>query len=313
LPETAHLAVLVSESVVSVGGTASSEVFVLIQNVQPEIQGFQLRLGFDPQIVHVADSDGNAANGTQVAVMAFPEDPQVRDARHGGTQQVLDNRADNDAGEIVLTVSQQGNPLLHQTQAWLKVAAITWTGQEEGSSAIAIDNNSRFAAADGRSIAPDATHHGMVSVRMPGRIEGTVKLQGRIEHRDTLVTSTLAATRVDKTHTQLDGRFSVTTSHGEGFYTLTAFAPGYLIAQANRPVKLTVGSVVNLGEATLAGGDANGDDRIDIRDLVYVAYHVDEYDALADINGDSRVDILDLSLVAENFGQVGPTTWHIGD
>ncbi len=312
LPGTSHLAVLVSESVVSIGGTASSKVFVLIKDVQPGIQGFQLRLRFDPQIVHVADSDDDATNGTQVAVMAFPANSQARYPQLGGTQQVLDNQANNDTGEIALAVSQQGAPLLHQAQAWLKVATITWTGQDEGNSAIAIDNSSRFTAADGRLIAPDATHNGAVFVRVPGRIEGAVKLQGRTVHRDTLVASTLAATRVDETHTNRDGRFSVTASHGEGFYTLTAFAPGYLVAQVNRPVKLTVGSVIHLGEATLAGGDANGDNRIDIRDLAYVAYHVDKYDAKADINGDGRVDVLDLSLIAENFGQVGPTAWHIG-
>jgi hypothetical protein len=301
----------VSESVLSVGGTASSEVFVLIKD-EPAIEGFRLHLGFDPQIVHVVDSDGDATNGTQVAVMALWADAPSRDPLLGSTLQVLDNEADNNAGEIVLGMSRQGVPLFHQTQAWLKVATITWTGQDEGSSEIAIDDSSQFTVLDGRTMVPDTTQHGAVHVRLPGRIEGAVRLQGRTEHRDTLVTSTLVAMRVDETHTSGDGRFSVTTSHGEGFYTLTAFAPGYLVAQANRPVKLTVGSVIRLGEATLAGGDANGDNRIDIRDLAYVAYHADGYDAKADINGDGRVDILDLSMIAENFGLVGPTAWQAG-
>ncbi len=71
--------------------------------------------------------------------------------------------------------------------------------------------------------------------------------------------------------------------------------------------------MVHLGEITLLGGDVNDDNRIDIRDLSYVAWHFDGYDARADINGDGQVDILDLSLTAGNFGRIGPTTWHVPD
>ena len=69
--------------------------------------------------------------------------------------------------------------------------------------------------------------------------------------------------------------------------------------------------MIDLGEVTLYGGDATGDNRIDIRDLSYVAWHFDSGDAKADLNGDGQVDILDLSLVAGNFGRVGPTVWRV--
>ena len=69
--------------------------------------------------------------------------------------------------------------------------------------------------------------------------------------------------------------------------------------------------VIDIGTVTLLGGDVNGDDRVDIRDLSYVAWHFDEYDEKADINQDGQVDILDLTLTAGNFGQVGPTVWTV--
>jgi hypothetical protein len=74
---------------------------------------------------------------------------------------------------------------------------------------------------------------------------------------------------------------------------------------------VTLDTVVDAGAVTLVGGDVNGDQAIDIRDVSYVAYHFDQYDPQADVNGDGVVDILDLTLVAGNFGQVGPTAWTL--
>jgi hypothetical protein len=68
-----------------------------------------------------------------------------------------------------------------------------------------------------------------------------------------------------------------------------------------------------LAPVTLLGGDVNGDNLIDIRDLSYVAYHLGGPDAQADINGDGKVDILDLTMIAGNFGIKGPTLWPISD
>jgi hypothetical protein len=305
LPGTSYLAIQVSESVVSVGGTASSEVFVFFKDVQPGISGYHLSLRFDPQIVGIVDADGNAANGTQVA----PSDFFV--SLQGGRQRVAENRVDNGAGEISLTVMQEGSTPVDGTPSWRRVATLTWAGQREGNSVVSVGGDSHFVGRDGRTFAPDAANNGTVFVRLPGRVRGRVVLQGRIENGSAQVTSSLATARADTANADTDGRFALTTSHGEGFYTLVASAPGYLSAAGHRPVKLTVGSAIDLGEVTLYGGDVNGDDRIDVRDLSYVAWHLNADDARADINGDGQVDILDLSLIAGNFGRVGPTVWQI--
>ncbi len=51
--------------------------------------------------------------------------------------------------------------------------------------------------------------------------------------------------------------------------------------------------------------DVNGDGRVNILDLTFVASHFGKEDAppAADVNGDGRVNILDLTLVASHFGE----------
>jgi hypothetical protein len=301
LPGTAHLAVLISESAVPVGGTASSEVFVHLEDVHPGIVRLRLVLRFDPQIVHVQDQA--EANGTQIALSTFFE----------GTQTAIENQADNTRGEIALTLVQTAGTPVTETASWQKVATIVWMGRQAGNSALTIGGQSHFTNSDGQAHPANALHHGTAFARLPGQIRGHVWLQGRSEHGNTRISGSLAATHVDRSYTAQDGSFVLTASHGEGFYTLSASAPGYLTATSSRPIKLTVGSEVALEPVTLLGGDVNGDSSINIRDLSYVAYHLDEPDVQSDLNGDGRVDILDLTLIAGNFGTVGPTTWPISD
>lgn len=302
-PGTAHLAVLVSECVVPVGGAASSEVLVHLEDVRPGIVRLRLVIEFDPQVVHVQDADNDAGNGTQIGLATFFD----------GTQRVVENLVDNAQGKITLTLAQgEGSPV-EQIASWAKLASIVWIGQRAGNSSLRISEQSRFTAADGQAYPPSALHHGTAFVRLPGQIRGRVELQGRTAHGNTLVTSSLSATRTDRSYTELNGSFAITVSHGEGFYTLSASAAGYLTAIGDRPIKLTVGSEIELEPVTLLGGDVNGDNRIDIRDLSYVAYHLDAPDAQSDVNGDAQVDILDLTMIAGNFGTTGPTTWPISD
>lgn len=297
---TAHLAIRVSDCVVSVGGTASSEVLVFLQDIRPGINGLHLSLRFDPQVVQLLDADGNTDNGIQIAPATFLN----------ASQQVTENRVDNVAGQVSLTVTQEGSAPVQGNASWLKVATLTWIGQREGNSVVVVGDASHFTTPDGQRFAPNAAHNGTVFARAAGQIRGTVRLQGREEAGSAMVTSSLAVARTDQVRTAPDGHFALTPSYGEGFYTLVASAPGYLSAEIERPVKLTVGSAIDLGEVTLYGGDATGDNRIDVRDLSMVAWHLGTNDARADINGDGQVDILDLTLVAGNFGRVGPTAWE---
>ena len=302
-PVTAHLAILVTESVVPVGAKGRSEVLVFLQDVNPGIQTLELVLSYNPNIVQIADADGEAGNGVQVTLASFFGDGQV----------VTTNQADNAAGRLVLALAAGKGPAIQQTDTWKKIATITWVGRQEGNSVVAVQSATNFASEDGRRIAPDAAHNGTLFVRQPGKITGTVKVQGRQAGSGVVVSSLLSKTNVDQAQTDRNGRFVIVTSHGEGFYTLLATMPGYLSATGERPVKVTVGSAIDLGTVTLLGGDVNGDDRVDIRDLSYIAWHFDQADTQADFNQDGRVDILDLTLTAGNFGKSGPTTWLLPD
>ena len=55
-----------------------------------------------------------------------------------------------------------------------------------------------------------------------------------------------------------------------------------------------------------ANGDVNGDGRVNILDLAYVASRFGSSAPTADLNGDGRVDMLDLVVVANSYGQDEP-------
>jgi hypothetical protein len=289
-PVVDQLSVLVDEVIVPVGGQATSQVFVALVDSEGAVVSFEIHLLFDPEVVQVATEEPLAvqtANSVQIEAV------------------------DNDEGRIVLVLPERDEALFHPAPAWDRIATITWMGLTEGQSTIVVGEETQFGTVDGGTRAAGRSYDGVVLVRLPGSIQGQVILQGRETFEDISVSGSLSSTRFDREATNAEGRFTLTTSHGEGFYTVMVAMPGYLSAQSDRPVKVTVDSVVDIGEVTLYGGDVNGDNQIDIRDLAYVAWHFEEYDVKADINQDGQVDILDLTLTAGNFGKVGPTVWAV--
>ena len=300
LPGSQRTAVLVSEAVLPVGGTKSSDVLISFQGSSSGIRQLELHLVFDPTIVRVVDADANGANGIQVAPSSSFANLQVRA-----------NQVDNETGTIVLVLADINALSVSQENEWLKVATIVWQALDVGQSTVAVGAETLFTTIDNAELPAQVTYHGTVLVRAQGQIQGTVILQGRTIHSQVSVSAILVAARVDRVSAADDGRFALTTSHGEGFYTLGAYAPGYLTAESDGPVRVTMDGIVDAGSVTLLGGDANGDNRIDIRDLSFIAWHFDKYDPAADINKDGVVDISDLTLAASNSGHVGPTTWSV--
>lgn len=298
---TAHIAVLIGDAVIPVGDKAVSEVFVSIRDFEPGVLAVKLDISFDPEIIQVADADRDPSNGTQISPATF----------FVSSQKVDLNQVDNAMGKISLALSEQGGDPVQRTESWRKVAAITWLAEEEGKSVVSIDRTTQFITSEEQLLEPDETNDGVVFSRAPGAIAGIVELQGKGNHENVLVSASLASARVDRTQADATGRFRIATSHGEGFYTLVATAPGYLSAESDRPIKVTVGTVTEVSKAILLGGDVNNDNCVDIRDLSYIAWRFESYEAEADINRDGQVDILDLSLTAGNFGQCGPTSWEV--
>jgi YVTN family beta-propeller protein len=59
---------------------------------------------------------------------------------------------------------------------------------------------------------------------------------------------------------------------------------------------------------TPARGDVNGDGRVNMLDLAYVASRFGSSTPAADLNGDGKVDIFDLVIIADNYGRDRPAT-----
>jgi hypothetical protein len=86
---------------------------------------------------------------------------------------------------------------------------------------------------------------------------------------------------------------------------------GYLKTQKTNVY--VVGATVSLGSTELKGGDINGDNNINILDIVSIIskYGTTGWAASqpADINDDGNVNIFDLTIAAGNFGRYGPVNW----
>lgn len=139
---------------------------------------------------------------------------------------------------------------------------------------------------------------------LPGAqtLSGRVMLQGRATHTGSLVASGAASVS-----TQADGSFSLPLPPGT--YAITASRPKYLSRQTS--VTLVVGGE-SLPSTTLLGGDATGDNRVNLSDLVIVGANyglTPPADARADLNEDGAVNLFDLVLVGGSYDRVGPLAW----
>jgi len=123
-----------------------------------------------------------------------------------------------------------------------------------------------------------------------------VLLEGRTDHSGTLVQLAGGSS----TTTASDGSYALTASAGT--YTLTYSHASYLAKSL--AVTGYAGTTTTVPQETLLGGDVNGDQSIDILDLVSVASQFGSASptpSTVDINGDGEVDIIDIVLVAKNF------------
>lgn len=112
----------------------------------------------------------------------------------------------------------------------------------------------------------------------------------------------------------VSGGNATTTTLGDGTYALEVLAGSYDLV-ATYPKHLKVKRSVDVGEEqTLTGinfrlisGDANGDNRISLLDLMVLAreYMGNDGGRLSDFNGDGIVSLVDLSILAKNYNAVG--------
>jgi len=131
-----------------------------------------------------------------------------------------------------------------------------------------------------------------------GAVAGRVILEGRSDHGGATVS-------VDG-HTGTtgqDGRFHLGQVPG-GTYQLQAQMAGYLRYVVSA-LSVQAGNIVTMPDILLRAGDVNGDDQVDLFDLVAVStrYGARPSGSTAeDLNGDGEVNLFDLVLVGKNYG-----------
>jgi hypothetical protein len=104
-----------------------------------------------------------------------------------------------------------------------------------------------------------------------------------------------------------DGTFTLTPLAGD--YTLIASASGFLSHQGS--ANITAGNTTVLPATSLLAGDVDGNNVIDQFDALTIgmSYTSSTPDS-ADLNSDSIIDFLDLELLAENYREMGPSSWE---
>jgi len=308
-----------------VGGTFTTDVQVSITNsATPEvgIMGVEVWLPFDSTVVVVDDFDDNPANGTQVEVKnGFFDGNLVIGANEviiGGMPATAPPACVAAGACVHIAVSHTGGsgPITDKTGT---VATIAWAALATGSPNIEIamvppgvPPGSVLSDPDGQPITINSTAVPSITVTAAGTIQGVVLRQGtQTNHANTetvgiTVDGGVAATAA----TAADGSFSLTVPT-RGTYTISASYPGYL--QAQKDSVYVVGTNVSIGSTRLVGGDVNGDNCINILDIVSI---IGKFGMTGlpstdpeDINDDGTIDILDLTIAAGNFTRCGPTAW----
>lgn len=146
--------------------------------------------------------------------------------------------------------------------------------------------------------------HADTTAAPTGSVSGRVLLEGRNRHGGVYVT--LDGGSAGHVESASDGRFTL-TNVPLGWHVLRLDMPGYLAVEGR--FQATQATTV-LGDLRMTGGDAYGDQVIDIFDLTLVARAYDSRppsDPQADLNADGGVDLLDLVIVAQNYDKRGPT------
>ncbi|MBS1251230.1 MAG: Xyloglucanase Xgh74A [Anaerolineales bacterium] len=278
--------VYVSPPNASVGAGSTTQVAVRVDTVT-DLYGYEIHLSFDPAKVQV--------EGT----------PQPGDIFAGKTVQTFQTAVDNTAGTVDYAVALQG--AAGGVTRSGSLVGLTFRGTTQGSSPLTLGPTTSLSDSLAELI-PAALQSGNLTVSGGGgRVLGRVQLQGRTDFSGVAVS-------VDGVSTNANSAGDFALSGVSGQVDVEARMPGYLFARREN-VSVSDGDVT-LPAVTLAGGDANQDDLVNVQDAVLVSHEFGQNappaDARSDINGDGQVGIQDAVLVSRNFGAAAPIPWPTG-
>ena len=141
-----------------------------------------------------------------------------------------------------------------------------------------------------------------------GSLTGKVLLQGRMNHQGARVT----VGKLPPVTTLSDGSYGPIRSVPLGQHAIRATLPGYVSAAGVVTIDSSLQAYA-MPAITLLAGDLNGDETVDLFDLVLLStlFGNQEVGSLhSDLNADGAVGLADLVLVGNNLGETGPMSYE---
>jgi hypothetical protein len=221
------------------------------------------------------------------------------------------NTYNNGAGTLQFAYSQLGSSESNVSGTNVTLATITFLAKAAGNPSISL-GTVLFTDRDGNPTVPAPLDSPInLTVNPSPSVYVDVALQGRSDHAGLeLQVSPVGPGNVLYDNTVVAGKLEIPTVPS-GTYEARVSAPKYLAAVQTFTVSTQSVYDLNAPGGTpasglilaLRGGDINGDDQINIQDLVLIGVNFGSTTVLtSDINGDGVVNIQDLAIAAGNFG-----------
>jgi hypothetical protein len=141
-----------------------------------------------------------------------------------------------------------------------------------------------------------------------GSVTGKVMLQGRMNHQGINIT----IDELPLATTNTEGNYAVLGSVSSGQHVIKAEKTGYLCARGRVEIR-DEAITETMPPVTLLAGDLNGDDAINLFDLVLISTifgNQDTESLRSDLNADGVVNLFDLVLVGNNLDRSGPISFE---
>jgi hypothetical protein len=254
-----------------------TNVEVWVQDVEG-FYGVDFTLAFDASIVQGVDI---------VAGPAFTDYPSQCVVSHSSIGAGVVQFAGN-----MVCIAQDGD---------LHLATITFEDVSCGTSPLTWQDT-QLLDSIGDSIIHTAQDGSVTPYACAAEVTGRALMEGRTDHSGIAVSLVNGAS--ENVVTGSDGAYTYSDVPA-GVYGLVISHTLYLAAEFNA-CSVPGGETTSMPDVTLLGGDLDGNNVIDISDLVIGGAHFDSTSPEADITADGYVDIFDIVLIGKNFGLTGP-------